>query len=59
MVQMVLKKAKELGLTRVLITCDKDNMASAKVIQKNGGELESESMSKHRDKMKQRYWIEL
>ena len=59
MVQMVLEKAKELGLERVLITCDKDNVASARVIQKNGGKLESESVSKQTGKLKQRYWIEL
>ena len=59
MVKLVLKKAKQLGLERVLITCDKDNVASAKVIQKNGGTLECETMSKRRGKMKQLYWIEL
>lgn len=59
MVKLVLEKAKELGLERVLITCDKDNVASAKVIQKNGGKLESESISKQTGKLKQRYWIEL
>ena len=59
MVKLVLEKAKELGLERVLITCDKDNMASARVIQKNGGKLESESISKQTGKLKQRYWIEL
>jgi len=59
MVKLVLEKAKELGLTRVLITCDKDNVASSRVVQKNGGELESESISKQTGKMKQRYWIRL
>ena len=59
MVEMVLEKAKALGLERVLITCDKDNPASARVIQKNGGKLDSEAISKQTGKMKQRYWIKL
>lgn len=59
MVKLVLKKARQLGLERVLITCDKDNLASARVIQKNGGKLESETISKRRGKMKQLYWIKL
>ena len=59
MVKLVLERARKLGLKQVLITCDKDNAASARVIQKNGGKLESETMSKRRGKLKQRYWIEL
>lgn len=38
--QLGLAKAKELGLTDVLITCDVNNTGSAKVIQANGGVLE-------------------
>ena len=59
MVKLVLEKARQLGLRRVLITCDKGNLASARVIQKNGGQLDSESVSTESGKMKQRYWIEL
>ena len=59
MVKLVLDKARELGLERVLITCDKDNLASARVIQKNGGKLDSESISKQTGKLKQRYWVKL
>ena len=59
MLELVLVKAKQLGLGRVLVTCDKDNPASARVIQKNGGKLDSETISKQSGKMKQRYWIEL
>ncbi len=59
MLKLVLEKAKELGLEKVLITCDKDNPASARVIQKNGGKLDNELVAKESGKMKQRYWIEL
>ena len=57
--KLLLDKARQLDLKRVLLTCDKDNVASAKVIQKNGGKLASESISKKTGKMMQRYWIEL
>ena len=30
------EKAKELGIARALVTCDDDNIASARVIEKNG-----------------------
>ena len=59
MVKLVLERARKLSLKQVLITCDKDNLASARVIQKNGGQLDSESISKQTGKLKQRYWIEL
>lgn len=50
-------KAKEMGLTRVLITCDKDNIGSAKTIINNGGVLDSEAIVDGKEI--QRYWIEL
>jgi predicted acetyltransferase len=37
MVVQVLKKAKKLGLKKVLRTCDEDNDASKKVIEATGG----------------------
>ena len=36
MLRLALEKAKAMGLTRVLITCDDDNLASARVMEKNG-----------------------
>ena len=59
MLVMALDKARQLGLKRVLITCDKDNLASARVIQKNGGVLGSESYSPQGGRVTQRYWIDL
>lgn len=38
--KLILSKAKELGFTKVLVTCNVSNTASAKVIEKNGGILE-------------------
>jgi predicted acetyltransferase len=34
---LALDEARKLGLDRVLITCDDDNMGSAKIIERNGG----------------------
>ncbi len=56
---LTLEKARMLGLNRVLLTCDTDNIASARIIQKNGGELESEGISKISRKPISRYWIDL
>jgi len=44
---------KELGLTRVLVTCDADNLGSRRVIEANAGVLESDSGGILR------YWIDL
>jgi predicted acetyltransferase len=40
MLAAALPKARELGLDRVLITCDEDNRASCRIIEANGGELQ-------------------
>ncbi len=46
-----------LGLDRVLITCDTDNIASARIIRKNGGVFESEVISDYSGKPVSRYWV--
>ena len=59
LLRLVLDQARERGLDRVLVTCDKDNVASARVIQRNGGRLASEGPSAQSGTITQRYWIEL
>lgn len=55
-----LEKVREvLDVDHVLVTCDTDNVASARVIQKNGGILENEVISDHSGKPVSRYWIDL
>ena len=49
----------ELNLSKILITCDDDNVGSFKAIEKNGGVLESKNISNDGSKMKRRYWIYL
>lgn len=48
-----LDRSRELGLDRVLVTCDDDNIASARTIERCGGVLEDVRGDKRR------YWIEL
>ena len=57
--RLTLAKARALGLARVLITCDDDNIASARVIEKNGGRFENAVRARATGKMKRRYWIAL
>ena len=59
MLKLALEKARELGIERALVTCEKDNIASVRVIEKNGGVLDSENIADQTGKMTQRYWIEL
>lgn len=57
MVALAIKKCRELGLERVLMVCDKSNIASARTIIKNGGVLENEVQVD--GVVHQRYWIDL
>ena len=57
MIQLALEECRKLGLTRVLMTCDKNNIGSAKSIIRNGGILENEVLEE--GSIKQRYWIVL
>ena len=56
MIGLALKEAKKLGIHRVLMCCDKENIASAKSIINNGGILENEVVVN--GVTEQRYWIE-
>jgi predicted acetyltransferase len=56
---LTLEKARLRGLGRVLVTCDDDNIGSARIIEKNGGALASKGISPHNGKPTRRYWIEL
>lgn len=58
MLRASLPVAGELGLTRVLVTCDEDNIASRKIIEACGGIYE-DSYTLDLDIPKRRYWIDL
>jgi predicted acetyltransferase len=48
----------ELGLDRVLVTCDDDNAASIRVIEKSGGVFEDTYQDATLSRPKRRYWID-
>ncbi|MBM3278293.1 MAG: GNAT family N-acetyltransferase [Candidatus Handelsmanbacteria bacterium] len=67
---LALEEARRLGLQRVLITCNSDNLPSKRIIEQNGGRYESamampahllraEGRSANGQVDKLRYWIEL
>jgi len=48
----------KLGIGRILVTCDDDNLDSIRTIEKNGGVLENVINGPDLDKPQRRYWIE-
>jgi predicted acetyltransferase len=50
---LALDECRRLGIARVLVTCDETNVASATVIERNGGVLEDVRGAKRR------YWVTL
>lgn len=57
MIGLALQECKRLGIDKVLMVCDKDNIGSAKSIINNGGILENEVVVD--GVTEQRYWITL
>ncbi|WP_121604404.1 GNAT family N-acetyltransferase [Virgibacillus sp. Bac332] len=56
MLHEALGVCKDLKIKRVLVTCDEDNIGSAKTIVNNGG-LEDNSFIDEDDTLKRRFWI--
>lgn len=57
MIGLALEECRKLGIKKVLMVCDKENIGSAKSIIRNGGILENERTEN--GKTIQRYWITL
>jgi predicted acetyltransferase len=57
MLKLALEECRKLEMNKVLLTCDSDNIASAKTIKFCSGILENEVSSD--DGLIQRYWIQL
>ncbi|HWO07164.1 MAG TPA: GNAT family N-acetyltransferase [Candidatus Paceibacterota bacterium] len=55
--ELALPKARELGIERVLVTCDATNVASRKIIEKNGGVLKNSVPNPAAGVEKLRFWI--
>lgn len=56
MLALALEKCRELSIGNALVTCDKQNVGSARAIIKNGGVLEDER-PREDGGITQRYWI--
>lgn len=50
---------RSMGMTKILVSCYRDNPASAKTILRNGGILENEVIDERNGSVTQRYWITL
>lgn len=58
MLALIMEKARAIGLKRVMLTCDPGNIASARVIQKNGGTLIDEPVART-VRPASRFWIDI
>jgi Predicted acetyltransferase len=56
MLSLVTKKYRDSGVGEILISCDKENVASKNTIIKSGGVFESEFVDENENVI-QRYWI--
>jgi predicted acetyltransferase len=57
--KLALEESKRIGLKRVLITCDDDNVGSRKIIERNGGVFENKVPQPDVNVPKRRYWFDL
>ncbi len=57
MINLSLDECRKLGIERVLITCNRDNIGSARSIENNGGIFENEV--ENDGEVLRRYWIDL
>ncbi len=55
--KFTLVEAVRLGLQKVLVTCDADNLGSQKIILTNGGIFDGENISPNSRKWVRRYWV--
>jgi predicted acetyltransferase len=58
MLKHALVEAKRLGVDRVLVTCDADNLGSRATIERCGGVLEAPLTVDTAETLKLRYWID-
>ena len=56
---LTLEKARAMGIDRAMVNCTGSNVASARIIEANGGVLMDEIHSEPMGGMLRRYWIEL
>ena len=57
--ELSLEKCRDYGIERALVSCDECNIASAKIIEANGGMFEDLRKDPFRERLVKRYWIDL
>jgi predicted acetyltransferase len=57
MLRQAVTKIRQLGVARILVTCDDDNIASIRSIERNGGQLQDVRPFADGTR-KRRYWID-
>jgi predicted acetyltransferase len=57
LLRLALAEARAIGIERVRITCDADNVGSITVIERNGGTLAGSAVSKRTGRVVWQYWI--
>lgn len=58
--RLTLPKARQIGLSRVMVTCDDHNIASVRIISKSGGKKAGTTVSKEAGaRPHSQYWIDL
>jgi len=57
--RLTLPRAREAGLSKVLLTVDSDNVASIRIIESNGGRLEFDGYVGSLGRVIRRYTIEV
>ena len=57
MLAMAQDICRSMGMEKILVSCHRENIASARTIQKNGGVLENEVVDHRNGEILQRYWI--
>lgn len=58
MLSLAIDECKKLGINKILLTCDKENVASRSTILKNAGILENE-VTESNGNVFQRFWISI
>ena len=59
MMKKALSKCRELGIDKVLVTCNDDNEGSRIIILKSGGKFESVVYDSEENEYVERYWFDL
>lgn len=57
--QLAKEICRGMGMTKILVSCHKENIGSAKTIRRNGGILENEVVDERSGEVLQQYWITL